>query len=186
MLLVYGIFMVFNMRWFILFSILVSGLHAYSQNPYPQEYDGYRSWSTFNQDTVRYLQYNWGLKVVGVYNDVPLSDFFDVFELPICDVEIRCTTPGGRAEVGYIRFWLQPYEKAYKEWKESGEYSSKYNIIVYSILPEIDKYSMLYEDLQPYIPSLKRDGITIVPWKDSYKEVLGSFIASGIRYLYGV
>ena len=43
---------------------------------------------------------------------------------------------------------------------------------------------MLYEDLQPYIPSLKRDGITIVPWKDSYKEVLGSFIASGIRYLY--
>ena len=32
----------------------------------------------------------------------------------------------------------------------------------------------------------KRDGLTIVPWKDSYKEALGSFIASGIRYLYGV
>ena len=102
-----------------MFSILVSGLHAYSQNPYPQEYDGYRSWSTFNQDTVRYLQYNWGLKVVGVYNDVPLSDFFDVFELPICDVEIRCTTPGGRAEVGYIQFWLRPYEKAYKEYQSA-------------------------------------------------------------------
>ena len=175
------------MKKILLLSLmLISGTCVYSQNPYPQEYDGYRSWSTFNQDTVCYLQYNWGLKVVGVYNDVPLSDFFDVFELPICDVEIRCTTPGGRAEVGYIQFWLRPYEKAFKEWKESGEYSSKYNIIVYSILPEIDKYSMLYEDLQPYIPSLKRDGITIVPWKDSYKEVLGSFIASGIRYLYGV
>lgn len=55
--------------------MLISGTCVYSQNPYPQEYDGYRSWSTFNQDTVRYLQYNWGLKVVGVYNDVPLSDF---------------------------------------------------------------------------------------------------------------
>ena len=107
------------MKKILLLSLmLISGTCVYSQNPYPQEYDGYRSWSTFNQDTVRYLQYNWGLKVVGVYNDVPLSDFFDVFELPICDVEIRCTTPGGRAEVGYIQFWLRPYEKAYKEWKE--------------------------------------------------------------------
>ena len=77
-------------------------------------------------------------------------------------------------------------EKAYKEWKESGEYSSKYSVVVYSVMSELDKYSMLYEDLQPYIPTLKRDGLTIVPWKDSYKEVLGSFIASGIRYLYGV
>ena len=76
--------------------------------------------------------------------------------------------------------------KAYKEWKESGEYSSKYSVVVYSVMSELDKYSMLYEDLQPYIPTLKRDGLTIVPWKDSYKEALGSFIASGIRYLYGV
>lgn len=174
------------MRWIILFSMLVSELHAYSQNPYPQEYDGYRPWSAFNQDTVRYLQYNWGLQVGGADIDVPLSEFFKVFELQICDVEIFCTTPGGRDEVGYIRFWLQPYEKAYKEWKEAGGYSSKYSIMVDSILPEIDKYSMLYEELQPYIPTLKRDGLTIVPWKDSYKEALGPFIAAWVRYFYGV
>ncbi len=69
------------MRWIILFSMLVSGLHAYSQNPYPQEYDGYRSWSTFNQDTVRYLQYNWGLKVV-VY--------ITMFRYPIFSMYLNC------------------------------------------------------------------------------------------------
>lgn len=63
------------MRWIILFSMLVSGLHAYSQNPYPQEYDGYRPWSAFNQDTVRYLQYNWGIKTGGLKT----TRFFRIF-----------------------------------------------------------------------------------------------------------
>ena len=175
------------MKKFLLLAVLFfTGMHAYSQNPYPQEYDGYRPWSAFNQDTVRYLQYNWGLQVTDTYLDIPLSEFFAIFELPIYDVEIRCTTPGGRAEVGYIRLWFQPYEKAYKYWKESGSYGSKYSIMVYSIMSEIDKYSKLYEDLQPYIPTLKRDGLTIVPWKDSYKEALGPFIAAWVRYFYGV
>ena len=174
------------MKKLLLFSsIIFSASIAIGQNAFPK-YEGYRSLSAFSQDTVRYLQYNWGINAGNAYTDTRLSEFFKVFELPIRDVEIRCTTPGGRAEVGYIQFWLRPYEKAYKEWKESGEYSSKYNIIVYSILPEIDKYSMLYEDLQPYIPTLKRDGITIVPWKDSYKEALGSFLVASIQYHYGL
>ena len=132
------------------------------------------------------MQYNWGLQVTDTYLDIPLSEFFAIFELPIYDVEIRCTTPGGRAEVGYIRLWLLLYDEAVMRRDLYGERRDKYCLLIDAILPEIDKYSMLYEDLQPYIPTLKRDGLTIVPWKDSYKEALGPFIAAWVRYFYGV
>lgn len=159
--------------------------NASSQNSFPK-YEGYKPLSTFSRDTVRYLQYNWGINTGGVYTDTRLSEFFKVFELPICDVELRCTSPGGITEVGYIRLWFQPYEKAYKYWMESGSYGSKYSLGVFSIFGEIDKHSMLYEELHPYIPALKKEGVTIVPWKESYKEALGSFLVDAIQYNYGL
>ena len=64
------------MKKFLLLAVLFfTGMHAYSQNPYPQEYDGCRSWSTFSQDTVRYLQYNWGIKTGGLKT----TRFFRIF-----------------------------------------------------------------------------------------------------------
>ena len=174
------------MKKLLLFSsIIFSASIAIGQNAFPK-YEGYRSLSAFSQDTVRYLQYNWGINAGNAYTDTRLSEFFKVFELPIRDVEIRCTTPGGRAEVGYIRLWLLLYDEAVMRRDLYGERRDKYCLLIDAILPEIDKYSMLYEDLQPYIPTLKRDGLTIVPWKDSYKEALGPFIAAWVRYFYGV
>lgn len=165
--------------------LLIMCTSASSQNSFPK-YEGYKPLSTFSRDTVRYLQYNWGINTGGVYADTQLSEFFEVFELPICDVELRCTSPGGITEVGYVRIWLLPYDEAIKRRDLYGERRDRYCLLVQSILPEIDKHSMLYEELHPYIPALKKEGVTIVPWKESYKEVLGSFLVDAIQYNYGL
>ena len=77
------------MKKLLLFSsIIFSASIAIGQNAFPK-YEGYRSLSAFSQDTVRYLQYNWGINAGNAYTDTRLSEFFKVFELPIRDVEIR-------------------------------------------------------------------------------------------------
>ena len=54
------------MRWIILFSSIIFSVHvAFGQNAFPK-YEGYKSLSSFSQDTVRYLQYNWGIKTGGL------------------------------------------------------------------------------------------------------------------------
>lgn len=159
-------------------ALIFTTILVFSKQDVPK-YQGYRSLTSFNQDTVRYLQYNWGTYTGGVYERTTLSEFFKTFDLPICEVEICCALPGGIAEVGYVRFWLIPHEEAYKRR------ASRYSILINSILSEFDEPSMLYEDLQRYIPQLEKDGVTIVPWKESYKEALGPFLVGDIQYVYG-
>jgi len=149
------------------------------------DYDGYRSLSFFAQDTVRYLQYNWGYGGRFDFTGTDLSDFFRVFELPIVDVEIGCACPGGVSDVGYIRFWLIPREEARRLSQTTGKTSNKYCLLVHSVMfDDFTQHSMLYNDLHPYIPELKRDGKTTVPWKDSYREALGPFLVGSILYGY--
>lgn len=165
--------------------LLIMCTSASSQNSFPK-YEGYKPLSTFSRDTVRYLQYNWGINTGGVYANTRLSEFFKVFELPISELELRCTSPGGIDEVSCMFLWLIPEKEAFRRWKALGDDGDRYCIYIDGIYPEKGKHSMLYEELHPYIPALKKEGVTIVPWKESYKEVLGSFLVDAIQYNYGL
>ena len=41
-----------------------------------ETYVGYKPLSSFQQDTISYLQYNWGLKAAGMCYEMELSVFF--------------------------------------------------------------------------------------------------------------
>jgi len=76
-------------------------------------------------------------------------------------------------------------KEAERRFKESGDTGIKYCLLVHSVMfDDFTQHSMLYDDLHPYIPELKRDGKTTVPWKDSYKEALGPFRVGAILYGY--
>ncbi len=101
-------------RILLLTAIFSTFVSAHAQQDVPA-YDGHRTLADFQQDTVRYLQYNWGAKVGGAYDNMHLSDFFGVFELPIHYAEIRCGRPGGLdSQVLNITLWLLPQEEIEK------------------------------------------------------------------------
>ena len=59
---------------YIVFVDNLFGTCCFGQNAFPK-YEGYKSLSTFSQDTVRYLQYNWGIKTGGLKT----TRFFRIF-----------------------------------------------------------------------------------------------------------
>jgi len=77
------------MRWIILFSSIIFSVHvAFGQNAFPK-YEGYKSLSSFSQDTVRYLQYNWGIKTGGLKT----TRFFRIFDVVcICLIDYEHIT----------------------------------------------------------------------------------------------
>ncbi len=175
-----------------LFSyIIVMFLALLNHRGFSQEkYVGYKPLSSFQQDTVSYLQYNWGLKAAGMCYEMELSVFFSRFDIPIQAVKFHCATWAQVVRVFYIRFYTIPYEEVMRAntTKNSGIDLDKSSVLVLCLSKGLRSDDILpaWADIQKYIPELKKSGSTIVPWKDSYKTLLGGYKADDIQYNFGI
>ena len=155
-----------------------------------EKYMGYKPLSSFQQDTISYLQYNWGLKAAGMCYEMELSDFFSRFDIPIKAVEFTCATMVQIVRVLGIRFYTIPYEEVMRAetTKNSGIDLDKSSVLVLCLSEGLrrDDILPLWSDIQKHIPELKKSGSTIVPWKDSYTTLLGGYKAADIQYNFGI
>lgn len=155
-----------------------------------EKYMGYKPLSYFQQDTISYLQYNWGLKAAGMCYEMELSVFFSRFDIPIKAVEFRCATIQQVGRILGIRFYTIPYEEVIRAQttKNSGIALDKLSVFVLCLYdgPQGDDDLPLWADIQKHIPELKKSGPTIVPWKDSYTTLLGGYKAADIQYNFGI
>ena len=176
-------------NWQVLLIIIASIISH--NNLFSQEtYVGYKPLSSFQQDTISYLQYNWGLKAAGMCYEMELSDFFSRFDIPIQAVEFTCATIFPTVRVLGIRFYTLPYEEVMRAetTKNSGIDLDKSSVLVLCLYdgPRGDDDLPLWADIQKHIPELKKSGSTIVPWKDSYTTLLGDYKAADIQYNFGI
>ena len=155
-----------------------------------EKYMGYKPLSSFQQDTISYLQYNWGLKAAGMCYEMELSDFFSRFDISIKAVEFTCAAIFPTVRVLGIRFYTLPYEEVMRAetTKNSGIDLDKSSVLVLCLYdgPRGDDDLPLWADIQKHIPELKKSGSTIVPWKDSYTTLLGGYKAADIQYNFGI
>ena len=170
----------------IVIASIISHNNLFSQ----EKYMGYKPLSSFQQDTISYLQYNWGLKAAGMCYEMELSDFFSRFDIPIKAVEFTCATMVQIVRVLGIRFYTIPYEEVMRAetTKNSGIDLDKSSVLVLCLSEGLrrDDILPLWSDIQKHIPELKKSGSTIVPWKDSYTTLLGGYKAADIQYNFGI
>lgn len=170
----------------IVIASIISHSNLFSQ----EKYMGYKPLSYFQQDTISYLQYNWGLKAAGMCYEIELSDFFSRFDISIKAVEFTCATIFQTVRVLGIRFYTLPYEEVMRAetTKNSGIDLDKSSVLVLCLSEGLrrDDILPLWSDIQKHIPELKKSGSTIVPWKDSYTTLLSDYKAADIQYNFGI
>ena len=88
----------------LIFFIAFSGTLS-AQNFVPKNY---RSLSECEQDTIAYLNHNWGVRSSTDYEGKTVGDFLKDYELPIVDIKLS-------VDQGYNLFSIRLYFKSY-EW----------------------------------------------------------------------
>ena len=138
----------------------------------------YRSLASFEQDTIAYLDYNWGPYVDGSYFGKTVADFFDVYELPIKDFEIWIGHDG-------ILFTLSLYYRPC-EWIERNneDWEKYYVIIILQFMREVGLPTI--EELSEIFDGLQRDKDVRFEWKEEYKDLFGKYEVYDVQYNYGL
>ncbi len=134
--------------------------------------------ASFEQDTVTYLDYNWGLYASGSYDGKTIADFFAVYELPVKDFEIRM---GDDGVLYTLRLYFRPYEWIVR----NRENRDKYNVvIILQIMRDVDRPTI--EELSKIFDGLERNKDVRFDWKDEYKDLFGNYEVYDIQYNYNI
>lgn len=132
---------------------------------------GYRSLSECEQDTIAYVEANWGFKSQAYFGDITVGTFLNIFELPIRRVSLRCDA-GGRLCTIFLIFhpdqqtndpatWGMGYVTLVLTW------SNNY--------PTIEELSPTFEGLEPYKE-------VEYEWRDEYRSLFENFLLDDIQY----
>ena len=139
----------------------------------------YRSLASFEQDTIAYLDYNWGPYVDGSYFGKTVADFFDVYELPIKDFEIGIGDNG-------ILFTLRLYYRPYEWIERNNEDWDKYHVVIILQILRRDIVRPTIDDFSGTFDGLQCGKEVNFEWKEEYKDLFGKYEVYSIQYNYGL
>ncbi len=151
---------------------------AFAAKAQTPRYKGYRSLASFEQDTITYLDYNWGLGASGVYDGKTVADFFAVYDLPVKDFEIRI---GDNGLLYTLRLYYRPYE-----WiaRNSENWDKYHVVIILQLMRDVGLPTI--EELSKIFDGLKRNEDVRFDWKDEYKNLFGKYEVYDIQYNYDI
>ncbi len=159
-------------RIIIITAVLLSFAFAAKAQP------RYRSLASFKQDTLAYLDYNWGLYAAGSYDGKTIADFFAVYELPVKDFEIRM---GDDGVLYTLRLYFRPYE-----WiaRNSENWDKYHVVIILQLMRDVGLPTI--EELSKIFDGLKRNEDVRFDWKEEYKDLFGKYEVYDIQYNYDI
>ena len=157
-----------------IFFIAFSGTLS-AQNIVPKNY---RSLSECEQDTIAYLNHNWGVRSSTDYEGKTVGDFLKDYELPIVDIKLS-------VDQGYNLFSIRLYFKSY-EWIQKNaptEYDKFQVCLLLSFNPDHWvkrlKYVSTFRGLAP-----AKD--VVYPWREEYRELMKDWVLEDVQYNYGI
>lgn len=138
----------------------------------------YRSLASFKQDTLAYLDYNWGLYAAGSYDGKTVADFFTVYELPVKDFEIRM---GDDGVLYTLRLYFRSYEWIARNHKDWDKY---HVVIILQIMRDVGLPTI--EELSKIFDGLERNKDVRFDWKDEYKDLFGKYEVYAVQHNYNI
>ena len=131
----------------------------------------------FGNDTIAYLEHNWGTRTSGAYYDRTIGEFLNNFELPISQIEISINSIG---EISMVRFYIRNKS----ELRPNSDEFDKYSFLAWLVFDSI-KRPKLYQ-VAPYFLGLKCDKSVTYPWREEYRELMKDWVLEDVQYNYGI
>ena len=163
------------MKKILLFVILLVCVHSAIQAQDVQP--SYTPFDRFGNDTIAYLEHNWGTRTSGAYYDRTIGEFLNNFELPISQIEISINSVG---EVSMVRFYIRNKP----ELQPNSEEFDKYSLLAWLVFDSA-KRPKLHQVASCFL-GLKCDTSVTFTWREEYRELMKDWALEDVQYNYGI
>ena len=163
------------MKKILLFVILLACVHSAIQAQDVQP--SYTPFDRFGNDTIAYLEHNWGTRTSGAYYDRTIGEFLNNFELPISQIEISINSVG---EVSMVRFYIRNKP----ELQPNSEEFDKYSLLAWLVFDSA-KRPKLHHVASCFL-GLKCDTSVTFTWREEYRELMEDWVLEDVQYNYGI
>lgn len=163
------------MKKILLFVILLACVHSAIQAQDVQP--SYTPFDRFGNDTIAYLEHNWGTRTSGAYYDRTIGEFLNNFELPISQIEISINSIG---EVSLVRFYIRNKS----ELRPNSDEFDKYSILIWLVFDSA-KRPKLHQVASCFL-GLKCDTSVTFTWREEYREFMKDWVLEDVQYNYGI
>lgn len=137
----------------------------------------YTPFDRFGNDTIAYLEHNWGTRNSGAYYDQTIGHLLNNFELPISNVEISINSVG---EVSMVRFYIRNKS----ELQPNSEEFDKYSLLAWLVFDSA-KRPKLHQVASCFL-GLKCDTSVTFTWREEYRELMKDWAIEDVQYNYGI
>lgn len=163
------------MKKILLFVILLACVHSAIQAQDVQP--SYTPFDRFGNDTIAYLEHNWGTRNSGAYYDQTIGHLLNNFELPISNVEISINSVG---EVSMVRFYIRNKS----ELQPNSEEFDKYSLLAWLVFDSAKRPKL--HQVASYFLGLKCDTSVTFTWREEYRELMKDWVLEDVQYNYGI
>ena len=137
----------------------------------------YTPFDRFGNDTIAYLEHNWGTRTSGAYYDRTIGEFLNNFELPISQIEISINSIG---EVSMVRFYIRNKS----ELRPNSDEFDKYSILIWLVFDSTRRPNL--EHIAHSFSGLERNQSVVYPWREEYRELMKDWVLEDVQYNYGI